>query len=334
MVFARSLAVALTAVVASQQASVALAGPLIGMTSSLDGKNFLAHLDPASGQYTKLVEVDRWNFLDAVFDSKSGKYIALGPGPNGDTGFVTYNASTGTILSFLELKTPFSSDNVPSNLQLDVNTLDIYGISLADNNDDPGEGSAGVYRISATTGATTLAATLPLKHVWSLVEGLSAYDPVTKTYIFWGTDETSNPTQNVMFVADCSAGAQDAVPVIKVVHTPWGADDLNFGVWDPSGQGVLLGYNSSSNTFVHVAEASGAVKSLGPVTVLPGIASEEAAVLSVAESQLWMVFVNPSLNPSRYEVATADTTTYNITSIVATQNNMDFAFLFELQHGM
>jgi hypothetical protein len=91
-----------------------------------------------------------------------------------------------------------------------------------------------------------------------------------------------------------------------------------------------------------------------------------------------MVFVNPSLNPSRYEVATADTTTYNITSIVATQvltrrtarfrtklrvcchvymcsdgherrvapttfsfpillllqNNMDFAFLFELQHGM
>ena len=25
-----------------------------------------------------------------------------------------------------------------------------------------------------------------------------------------------NPTQNVMFVADCSAGAQDAVPVIKV----------------------------------------------------------------------------------------------------------------------
>ena len=36
------------------------------------------------------------------------RYIALGPGPNGDTGFVTYNASTGTILSFLELKTPFS----------------------------------------------------------------------------------------------------------------------------------------------------------------------------------------------------------------------------------
>ena len=57
--------------------------------------------------------------------------------------------------------------------------------------DDPGEGSAGVYRMSATTGATTLAATLPLKHVWSLVEGLSAFDPVTKTYIFWGTDETS-----------------------------------------------------------------------------------------------------------------------------------------------
>ncbi len=36
------------------------------------------------------------------------RYIALGPGPNGDTGFVTYNASTGAILSFLELKNPFS----------------------------------------------------------------------------------------------------------------------------------------------------------------------------------------------------------------------------------
>ncbi len=60
---------------------------------------------------------------------------------------------------------------------------------------------------------------------------------------------------------------------------------------------LLLGYNSSSNTFVHVAEASGAVKSLGPVTVLPGIASEEAAVLSVAESQLYVHFKSAQSRP-------------------------------------
>lgn len=63
--------------------------------------------------------------------------------------------------------------------------------------DDPGTGTAGIYRISSTSGATTLTATLPLKHVWGVDEGLSAYDPVTKTYIFWGTDETSvRPTKS------------------------------------------------------------------------------------------------------------------------------------------
>jgi hypothetical protein len=36
------------------------------------------------------------------------RYIALGPGPNGDTGFVTYNASSGAIVAFQELKAPFS----------------------------------------------------------------------------------------------------------------------------------------------------------------------------------------------------------------------------------
>ena len=132
----------------------------------------------------------------------------------------------------------------------------------------------------------------------------------------------------MIVVADCS-NADGSVAALKTVAVPWDYDDLDFLLWDPAYKGAFVSYNDSSNEFVAVDYSSGKVTVLSSKpTILQGIVSAQASALDTATSTAYSVFVDADDNPSTYKIMIADVKTGNITNIVDTEGNMDFAFMF------
>jgi hypothetical protein len=305
--------------------------------------------------------------VDAVYHQATQRFITLGPATNGDFGIVTLNGTSGHQLAFTPLKLPFSDNNTPMNLQIDQSTGDLYGFNLASSHDDPSGGSAGVYRIDAKTGEPTLVATAGTEQ-WEITSELSAFDSKTHSYVFWGndlvrgcgivppvplvfplqplaafrvflllvsffiTDPLGDPlfpleqANNFMGVADCAA---KSVTPIRAIPIKWSGDDLAFALWDPETASSILSLNQTSQRFIRVDVATGDVTDIADVAaVMPGIPSQQAAAYDAKTKSVFQVFVDFTKNPSQYQVMSGDISTGNITRLVPTEGNMDFAFVF------
>ena len=133
---------------------------LIGFTANLNATdNYVAAVNPATGGVTTMGVVPTWDWEAAIYDRALHAFVGLAPNEYGDVGLVTMNATSGATEAYLPLRAPFSSGNMPLDLQLDRSTGDLYAFNLAVSDDDGGFPS-GLYRIDRDTAATTLVASV------------------------------------------------------------------------------------------------------------------------------------------------------------------------------
>ena len=239
----------------------------------------------------------------------------MGPTPDGNTGVILFNGTNGATVSSSDLHPPFGYSNVPMNIQLDESDGALYAWNLAGGNDD------GLYKIDVMTGMSTLVVAAP--DIIDIIDSVSAYDSKAHRYVFVGGKETGPDSLYAVDTTQHGAGALKALP------TSFNPDDLDFITWDSSVDNQLVTFNFTTGEFVTVDSVTGKSAILSKLkTSIPGIPSDEAVVYDAANRQLYVVFVNPTPNPSRYEVATADLATGNVTHIADTLGNTDFAYLF------
>jgi hypothetical protein len=276
---------------------------LCGLTSRLDGANTFARLDTSTGRLTAGAAVDRWQFLDAVYRPATGAYVGLGPDPaSGDYGFVTFNTTTGAQGEFLPLRAPFSSDNVPENLQLDAATDAVYAVSLGS--------PPGLYRIDLATGATELAVADPALE--GVISEVSLYDASAQLYAFFGdTGGASGATSlTVVDVANKSV-ARFAI-------------GDSFDIFVSAGNATALAHNDASSWFVRLDLRTGAAVNVSHAPT-GGIPSDQTAAL--VGGTVFVVVVDPKPTPAQYEVLTMDVASGAVAA-QAVEGNTDMAFTF------
>ena len=133
---------------------------------------------------------------------------------------------------------------------------------------------------------------------------------------------------NIMIIGACDS---DKVSPLKAVELAWTGFDLAFALWDPTTATSLVAYNVSSNHVVRVDALTGVASDVSDVVApLPGLVGTQSAALDHEGHTLYVVVVDPTKTPSRYETVIADVKTGNITAVVPTQGNMDFDYLFVL----